>query len=100
MKRIVILIDGTWNDERKNDLTNVAKLDPGSRRGPGAIIKPRGHDGTEQIVFYHDGVGTRGSLLERVLGGAIGLGLKRIVQDAYDFLAGKFTAGDEIYIFG
>ncbi len=96
MKRIVILIDGTWNDERQSDLTNVAKLDPRTR----PIIKTRGSDGTEQIVFYHDGVGTKGSLLERILGDAIGLGLKRMVQDAYAFLADKFTAGDEIHILG
>jgi hypothetical protein len=94
MKRLVVLIDGTWNDERRSDLTNVAKLDPALR----PIIRRRGSDGTAQVVFYHDGVGARGSLLERILGGAIGLGLKRIVQDAYGFLAEKFTAGDEVYI--
>jgi uncharacterized protein (DUF2235 family) len=96
MKRIVILIDGTWNDERQSDLTNVAKLDPRSRQ----IIKARADDGTEQIVFYHDGVGTHGNWIERILGGAIGLGLKRIVGEAYGFLAGKYAAGDEIYILG
>jgi uncharacterized protein (DUF2235 family) len=100
MKRIVILIDGTWNDERRSDLTNVAKLDSNNRERLDAFIKPRGNDGTEQIIFYHDGVGTEGKLLERILGGAIGLGLKRIVQDAYTFLADKFTAGDEVYILG
>jgi uncharacterized protein (DUF2235 family) len=63
MKRLVVLIDGTWNDEHQGDLTNVAKLDP--RKNP--IIKPRGSNGTEQIVFYHSGVGTGGGLLERIL---------------------------------
>jgi uncharacterized protein (DUF2235 family) len=96
MKRLVVLIDGTWNDERKSDLTNVAKLDRRLR----PLIKPRAINGTEQVVFYHSGVGTGGSLLERILGGAIGLGLKRIVQDAYTFLADKFSGGDEIYILG
>src|SRR6516165_9070767 len=65
MKRLVVLIDGTWNDEHQSDLTNVAKLDPGKT----PIIKARGSSGTEQIVFYHSGVGTDGSLLERILGG-------------------------------
>jgi uncharacterized protein (DUF2235 family) len=96
MKRLVLLIDGTWNDERQSDLTNVAKL----ARVSQPLIKPGGSDGTEQIVFYHSGVGTRGSLLERILGGAIGLGLKRIVHDAYRFLVERFIAGDEIYIVG
>ena len=48
-------------------------------------------------MFYHDGVGTHGNPLKRILGAAIGLGLKRIVGDAYAFLAEKFVAGDEIY---
>ena len=96
MKRLVVLIDGTWNDEHQSDLTNVAKLDPGKN----PVIKPRGGNGTEQIVFYHSGVGTEGGLLERILGGAIGLGLKRIVHEAYTFLADKFAASDEVYILG
>ena len=28
MKRIVSLIDGTWNEEGKGNDTNIAKLDP------------------------------------------------------------------------
>ena len=28
MKRIIILIDGTWNEEGKGNDTNIAKLDP------------------------------------------------------------------------
>jgi uncharacterized protein (DUF2235 family) len=38
--------------------------------------------------------------LKRILGGAIGLGLKQIVQEAYAFLAANYQRGDEIYIFG
>jgi uncharacterized protein (DUF2235 family) len=34
MKRIVILIDGTWNEEGKGNDTNIAKLDPNYGRGP------------------------------------------------------------------
>ncbi len=100
MKRIVVLLDGTWNDERRSDVTNVAKLDARARHNVGTFIRPRSHDGTEQLVFYHTGVGTGGGLLERFLGGAIGLGLKEIVRDSYAFLAANFAAGDEIYIVG
>ena len=58
MKRIVVLLDGTWNDERRSDVTNVAKLDARARPNMGTFIRPRSHDGTEQLVFYHTGVGT------------------------------------------
>jgi hypothetical protein len=39
MKRIVILIDGTWNKEGITGNTNVAALDPGNRISGGAFIK-------------------------------------------------------------
>jgi hypothetical protein len=92
MKRIIVLIDGTWNKEGVNADTNVAKLDPNNKKCVQRIIKPEAVDGTVQEVFYHDGVGTDGGLLERLLGGAIGLGLKKIVQASYNFVVDKFNA--------
>ena len=50
MKRIVILIDGTWDKEGTTGNTNVAKL------GVNALIKRRAANGTVQQVRYHDGV--------------------------------------------
>ena len=32
MKRIIVLIDGTWNKEGVNADTNVAKLDPNNKK--------------------------------------------------------------------
>lgn len=100
MKRIVVLIDGTWNKERTTGDTNVAKLDSPNRIFPKAFIKDRAIDGTVQRVRYHDGVGTEGDLFKRLLGGAIGLGLKKIVLDCYGFVVEDYEADDEIYIFG
>ena len=94
MKRIVILIDGTWDKEGTTGNTNVAKL------GVNALIKRRAANGTVQQVRYHDGVGAYGDIFKKILGGAIGLGLKKIVLDCYGFLVGDYEAGDEIYIFG
>jgi Uncharacterized alpha/beta hydrolase domain (DUF2235) len=94
MKRIVILIDGTWDKEGTSGNTNVAKL------GVNALIKRRAANGTVQQVRYHDGVGAYGDVLKKILGGAVGLGLKKIVLDCYGFLVGDYEAGDEIYIFG
>jgi len=100
MKRIIVLIDGTWNKEGTGADTNVAKLDCGKKIVTNAFIKARATDGTAQNVHYHDGVGTEGNFLQKLLGGAIGLGLKQIVQDAYGFVADDYQSGDEIYLFG
>jgi uncharacterized protein (DUF2235 family) len=100
MKRVVILIDGTWNDEGKGAETNIAKLDPNNKSVFRRLILAKGAADTPQICHYHDGVGTEGDLLNRLLGGSIGLGLKKIVQDCYGFIVGDYEAGDEIYILG
>lgn len=94
MKRIVILIDGTWNKEGTTGNANVAKLDIK------ALIKRQAANGTVQRVHYHDGVGAYGDIFRKILGGAIGLGLKKIVLDCYDLIVADYEAGDEIYIFG
>ena len=98
MKRIVILIDGTWNEEGKGFDTNIAKLDPAYGDAP--LIKPQDDKGTVQSVFYHKGVGADPELLKRVIGGAMGIGLKQIVQDAYHTLVNNYVHGDEIFIMG
>ena len=100
MKRIVVLIDGTWGKEGTGFDTNVAKLDCGKKVVTQAFIKARATDGTVQNVHYHDGVGADGDLVTKVLGGAVGLGLKKIIQDAYGFVVADYESGDEIYIFG
>ena len=94
MKRLVILIDGTWNKEGTTGNTNVAKLDLKT------LIKCQAANGTIQRVHYHDGVGAYGHISKKLLGGAIGLGLKKIVLDCYGFIVDDYEAGDEIYICG
>ena len=100
MKRIIVLIDGTWNREGTGTDTNVAKLDRGKKIATAAFIKAQAADGTAQNVHYHPGVGTGGCLIDRLLGGALGFGLKQIIKEAYNFVVGDFAPGDEIYIFG
>ena len=100
MKRIVVLIDGTWGKEGTGLDTNVAKLDCGKKVVTQGFIKARATNGTVQNVHYHDGVGADGDLVTKLLGGAVGLGLKKIIQEAYGFVASDYEPGDEIYIFG
>jgi uncharacterized protein (DUF2235 family) len=101
MKRIVILIDGTWNDENNAaEDTNVAKLSWDDIPKEQFLIKPQASDGVEQLVKYHAGVGAGNDFAKKYLGGAIGLGLKKIVNDAYETLVENYESGDEIYLFG
>ncbi len=100
MKRIVVLIDGTWNKEGDGADTNVARLDRGKTIVTQAFIRAEATAGIAQHVYYHDGVGSEGDLTQRLLGGAIGLGLKKIIREVYEFLVSDYTAQDEIYIFG
>lgn len=88
MKRVVVLFDGTWNTPR--DHTNVYRLKQ--------AIAASGPDGVEQLISYHEGVGT--SWHGRLLGGAFGYGLSEIIRDAYQRLCRSFEPGDELFVFG
>lgn len=50
------------------------------------------------MVLYQQGVGTR--RLERLRGGAVGLGLSRNVRDCYRFLVENYEPVDYLYLFG
>jgi uncharacterized protein (DUF2235 family) len=96
VKRLVVCCDGTWNTPDRRDggkfaPSNVVKL--------ARAVQPRAADGTHQIVFYDPGVGTD-NVLDRLTGGAFGIGLSRNVQDAYLFLIHNYAEGDEVYFFG
>jgi uncharacterized protein (DUF2235 family) len=94
-KRLVVCCDGTWNgSDSAAEFTNVVRI--------ARAIKPidgRSSPATPQIVYYHSGVGTSNAV-DRVMGGAVGLGLSRNVRDAYTFLAANYCEGDEIFLFG
>lgn len=100
MKRIVILIDGTWNDEDSPFDTNIAKLDPCNKKIKTPLIKSKSADGTAQRAFYHTGVGATPGFVEHLLGGALGLGLKAIIKDAYETVVAQYESGDELYLIG
>lgn len=99
MKRIVILIDGTWNAKGAGHDTNVAKLASTAQGRP--LILDRAPDGISQVVRYHDGVGSNADdVLKHILGGSIGLGLREIVLDAYRSVVETFEADDDLIIGG
>jgi uncharacterized protein (DUF2235 family) len=89
-KRLIVCCDGTWNTAGQRSPTNVSRIHD--------AIAPLAADGTEQRVFYHDGVGT--NRWERIRGGAFGFGLSRNVCDAYRILVGNYEDGDELFFVG
>lgn len=98
MKRIVICADGTWNmrdqvDARsgKRRPTNVTKL--------ARAVLSRTPSDIDQVVIYHDGVGTRKGL-DRWTGGAFGSGIEQNVRELYRAIAYNYAPGDELYLFG
>src|SRR5438552_5318757 len=91
-KRIILCLDGTWNQVRDpQTVTNVVKL--------AQTVRPLATDGTPQVVYYNSGVGT-GDPIDKFRGGVFGRGLKSNVKRAYAFLSLNYEPGDEIYIFG
>ncbi|MBA3839615.1 MAG: DUF2235 domain-containing protein, partial [Thermoleophilaceae bacterium] len=77
---------------------------PRPRRSPHARSSSRcttgqDKDGNDQVRYYHPGVGT-GNVLDKALGGALGIGLSANIQGAYHWLAGTFQPGDRISLFG
>lgn len=106
-RKLVVCCDGTWNTPRTE--TNVFRTyrflrerlgDPAEVRHNGGVVTCGGRaaDGSEVLLFYDRGVGT--DWFDRLVGGALGIGLSDNVRDAYHFLAQNFVPGSEIYLFG
>ncbi|TPV99862.1 MAG: hypothetical protein USCAAHI_00729 [Beijerinckiaceae bacterium] len=88
-RNLIVLSDGTGNSASKSSKTNVWRLYQ-------AIDLT---DGT-QIAVFGDGVGTSSVKLLRILGLALGIGVKRNVLNLYKFLCRNYSEGDQIWAFG
>ncbi|MGA2715716.1 MAG: DUF2235 domain-containing protein [Bryobacteraceae bacterium] len=85
-KRIVFCADGTWDSSGNN--ANVYK-----------IFKAL-NTGADQVPYYDDGVGANGLPLEKLAGGAFGIGLFQKIKDGYTKIAHVYEEGDELFLFG
>jgi len=85
-KRIIFCADGTWDDPM--DATNVYAMFK-------AITTASG-----QVAYYDDGVGSDGTPLQKLAGGALGVGLFQKITDGYTKIAHAYDQDDEIFIFG
>lgn len=90
MKRLIICFDGTWNRLDAPHATNVVIT--------AESVLPIASDGTAQVIFYDEGIGTRKG--ETLKGGLFGAGMVENLGDAYRFLIFNHTPGDQIFVFG
>src|SRR5687767_10698891 len=89
-KNIILLSDGTGNSSAQLLKTNVWRIYESLQLT----------DPNLQVACYDDGVGTSSFAPLRILGGAIGVGLRRNVLRLYRFLCEHYDEGDRIYLFG
>jgi uncharacterized protein (DUF2235 family) len=93
MKRVILCLDGTWNNCRPGAiLTNVRKLHQ--------AIAPTDGNGMRQISHYIEGIVSAEGEPLKFLRGAIGVGVDDRIRKAYEILIRDYEAGDEIYLVG
>jgi uncharacterized protein (DUF2235 family) len=99
MKRIVLCADGTWNIRDQKD-KETGKRRPSNVTKIARAIRARAPDGVDQVVFYHDGIGTEGGAVDRVTDGAFGHGMEENIRTLYRFIIYNHEPGDELFFFG
>lgn len=93
MKKIILCLDGTWNDDTSpTRLTNVAKLH--------GLVAPVDAKGVRQVSHYVAGIASTKGEWAQFLKGALGVGVTGRIEKAYAVLAESYEPGDEIHIFG
>ncbi len=98
-RNIVICADGTGNKGGYSPDSNVYSM----YKAVANKFSGECQDGVEiekQLVFYDNGVGTSDNKYWRAVTGAVGLGFRKNVCDAYKFLARHYRKGDRVFFFG
>lgn len=100
VKRIVLCCDGTGN-EFGDQNSNVVRMYQ--------CLSAVDQAGVAQLTYYHPGVGTMGAknaltpftkMVTKILGFAVGYGIRENIADAYRFLMLNYEPGDEVFLFG
>lgn len=114
IRRLVICIDGTLNNPEQDTDTNLVtghKLyKPTNVLKTFRAVLPVAPDGTTQISYYSEGIGSfigepdragrLATTVNNALGGAVGTGFEGGVKAAYRFLVANYQPGDQVFIFG
>jgi uncharacterized protein (DUF2235 family) len=91
-KKLILCADGTWNTPHGVD---VAVNDTNVRK----IFCALAIDETQR-PFYDSGIGTDGTPIDHLAGGAMGEGLFQKIQECYQYLTDAWSPGSSIYLFG
>jgi hypothetical protein len=90
VSHLVVCCDGTWQTTVQR--SNVIRLHD--------ALALRTMDGAQQKPKYVPGVGTSGSVVNKLKGGLAGVGLSSTILDAYDWLSAAYSPGDTVALFG
>jgi uncharacterized protein (DUF2235 family) len=83
-RKIILLSDGTGNSAGQVWRTNVWRT-----------FESLDLEGSDQVAFYDDGVGTSSFKPLAILGGVFGYGLKRNVIDIYAFVCRNYRTAED-----
>ncbi|KAF2135928.1 uncharacterized protein K452DRAFT_157262 [Aplosporella prunicola CBS 121167] len=97
--RTVLTRTGTWLNA-DNGMNNGELAIPSNVTRISRAIRPMSKDGIPQVVYYQFGVGSRGNVLDKIVGGTTGSGIEENVREAYAFLSNNYSPGDEIILIG
>ena len=97
MKRIVLCFDGTWNKPADESLQAAQQIETNVSRFFKSVAD-KGPDGTKQMKWYDEGIGTH--WYDQFIAGAIGTGLELNIVQGYEFLAKNYEDGDQVYVLG
>jgi len=92
MKRIALCADGTWNIRDQVDKA-TKKRHPSNVTKVARAILPRASNGTDQTVYYHDGVGTA-VVLTGLPAEHSAKALKANVRELYRFIVYNYEPDD------
>ncbi|CAK4027839.1 Hypothetical predicted protein [Lecanosticta acicola] len=107
-KKLIVCCDGTWRNSDSGIFSNtvISWIWRGREQVPTNVtrisraIETTDSQGKQQVVYYQAGIGSEGNLIQRLLAGALGIGLAANIQEAYAFIAKNYVTGDEIYLIG
>lgn len=91
-KRLVVCLDGTWvnSDQGYNRPTihdpNYSLQVPSNVTRLYRALRKKGLDGMSQVVYYHPGVGSSGSVADEFAGGVFGVGVSEVGERLYPCL--------------
>ncbi|KAI2642751.1 hypothetical protein GGS21DRAFT_190997 [Xylaria nigripes] len=104
-KRIIVCCDRTWQNSDNGHFKSKKKKEyklqiPSNVTRISRCFRRTCSDGTFQIIYYQSGVGSKSGFLDRVIGGAFGIGIAENIREAYAFICANYVDGDEIVLLG